>query len=34
VINLPAGYCVGLIGLLVTVGLGLVIGLAHRRRAA
>jgi hypothetical protein len=34
VINLPAGYCVGLIGLLVTVNLGLVIGLAHRRRAA
>ena len=34
VINLPAGYCVGVIGLLVTLGLALVIGLARRRRAA
>ena len=34
VINLPAGYCLGLVGLLVTLGLALVIGLAHRRRAA
>ena len=34
VINLPAGYCVGLIGLLVTLGLAVVIVFSHRRRAA
>jgi len=33
-INLPAGYCVGLIGLLVMLGLALVIAFAHRRRTA
>ncbi len=33
-INLPAGYCIGLIGLLMTLGLALAVGLAHRRRTA
>ena len=31
-INLPAGYCIGMIGLLITLGLALAVGLAHRRR--
>ena len=30
-INLPAGYCVGLIGLLMALGLALAVGLARRR---
>ena len=34
-INLPAGYCIiGLIGLLMTLGLALAVGLARRRRTA
>jgi hypothetical protein len=31
-INLPAGYCVGLIVLVVTLGLALMIGIGHRPR--
>jgi len=33
-INLPAGDCIGLIGLLMTLGLALAVGLARRRRTA
>ena len=33
-INLPAGYCAGLIALLVTLGVMVAIVLSHRRRAA
>jgi hypothetical protein len=33
-INIPAGYCAGLIGVLVALGLVLVVGFAHWRRPA